>query len=132
MNQVELHPFLSQIELVEYCKSEQIHLTAYSPLGTANHVKEVLQNPTIRDIATRNSMSPAQVLIRWSVERGIAVIPKTANLSRLKTNLDTQHYQLTQADMDALARLESSQRYVSGALWAMEGSPYTLDSLWSK
>ncbi len=90
MNQVELHPYLQQKELLEYCKAKNIHLTAYSPLGSgdrsdsmkAQDEPSLLENEVIKEIAEKHKVSPAQVLINWDVTRGTAVIPKSTNEKR--------------------------------------------------
>src|SRR5690606_4688665 len=83
MNQVELHPFLQQKDLLDFCRSNNIHLTAYAPLGSAYRVadKEVdfpilLENEIIQKIAAKHQATPAQVAISWGIQRGTAVIPK--------------------------------------------------------
>ena len=96
MNQIELHPFLSQEKLVDYCKENNIHLTAYSPLGSMDRpdaLKNVdepilLEHPTIKEIANDYNATPAQILISWSIHREIAVIPKSTNSGRIKENFN--------------------------------------------
>lgn len=138
MNQVELHPYLAQKELVVYCRQQKIQLAAYSPLGSPDRPavmkkateKSLLENETVAAIARTQGCSPAQVLIRWPIEQNIAVIPKSVNPARLKENLAAAELSLSDAEMAELARLDSGFRYVHGEFWTGEGSPYTLQELW--
>jgi len=140
MNQVELHPFLQQNELFNYCKSENIHLTAYSPLGSKDRHPSLIQenepslfeNPVIVSIAEKHNCSAAQVLIKWAIQRGTAVIPKSINPVRLKENFDAQTIQLSADDMNAIAALDRHYRFLPGENWTTNGSPYTLAALWDE
>ncbi len=138
MNQVELHPFLQQPELLEYCRKKNIHLTAYSPLGSGDRPDvlkkaeepSLLKNDIVGAIARRKSCSPGQVLIRFAIERGTAVIPKSTNPARLAENLKAADIQLSKEDMAELGSLEAGFRYVDGSFFTPVGSPYTLEFLW--
>ena len=91
LNQVELHPYLQQNDLLEFCRRNGIHMTAYSPLGSpdrpdslkASDEPVLMADPTVVEIANRHGVSPAQVLIAWAIHRGTAVIPKSVNPSVL-------------------------------------------------
>ena len=138
MNQVELHPYLQQPELLEYCRKKYIHLTAYSPLGSMDRPDvlkkadepSLLENDTVKTIAEAHGFSPAQVLIRFAIERGTAVIPKSTNPARLAENFRAAELSLSADDMASLAGLESGFRYVDGSFFTPPGSPYTLEFLW--
>ncbi|NGZ89589.1 aldo/keto reductase [Psychroflexus maritimus] len=122
VNQVELHPYLHQDELVQFCQSHKIHLTAYSPLGSgdrspqmkAENEPSLLENTTVLKIAEENLCSPAQVLIKWSVERGCSVIPKSTNSERIKQNLESIKVELSAEAMQDLKSLDKHFRYVNG------------------
>jgi len=138
MNQIELQPLLAQKSLCEFCRQQNIHLTAYSPLGSPDR-PEVMKNPdepsllaneTVAAVAKAHNCSTAQVLIRWAIERGTAVIPKSVNPVRLAENLAVADMTLTSDDMAEMAKLDVGFRYVDGKFWTLEGSPYTLDGLW--
>src|SRR5690606_27256851 len=94
LNQVEMHPFLPQKSLMDYCHANLIHMTAYSPLGSMDRSEEMksqdepilIEQPVIIDVAKKHQASPAQILISWSVHRNIAVIPKSTNETRMKAN----------------------------------------------
>lgn len=138
MNQIELHPYLQQSAMLNFCKENNIYLTAYSPLGSSDRPASLkaddepvlLENSTIASIAKRHGASPAQVLISWAIHRGTAVIPKSVNPERIKQNLAAANVTLTQNDMAAIAALDLNRRYVSGKFWEIEGGPYSLATLW--
>ncbi len=138
MNQIELHPYLQQPAMLDYCKKNQIHLTAYSPLGSLDRppgmkVKNepvLMQEPVLATIAERCGSTQAQVLISWAIHRGTAVIPKSVNPERMKQNLLAADVLLTQKDLQEIAGLDRNRRYVSGDFWSPKGSPYTLVNLW--
>ncbi|KAM5354821.1 hypothetical protein ACJ41O_001467 [Fusarium nematophilum] len=92
-NQVEAHPWFPQTELLEYCKSKEIALVAYSPLGSQpgamHEVKaRLLDDEDVVAVAEKNGCEPAQVLISWAIQRGTVVIPKSTTPSRIKANLN--------------------------------------------
>ncbi|MFT5702408.1 MAG: alcohol dehydrogenase (NADP+) [Desulforhopalus sp.] len=140
MNQIELHPYLQQPAMVEFCKSNNIHLTAYAPLGSADRpdrLKEenepiLLEDPTIGAIAKRHNATPAQLLISWAIHRETVVIPKSVNPARIKQNMGALDVNLSKEDMAEIEKLNKDRRYVSGSFWAIEGSPYTLENLWDE
>ena len=130
VNQVELHPYLQQPELVSFLKQHDIVLMAYSPLGSnasysgRTYPKDIgftlLENPTILSISKRYKKSPAQVLIKWSLQCGFVVIPKSANPDRIRDNflpaVDDESWVLDKQDMDQIAELDRNFRYSIGYL----------------
>lgn len=140
MNQVEMHPLLQQNELMAFCQQERIHLTAYSPLGSGDRPERLkkedhinlLEEPTIQQIADKHGCSTAQVLIRWAVVRDTAVIPKSVNPERIRQNLAAADIDLSQEDMQQIAAIDRHARYVDGSTWIMEGNSYTLANLWNE
>eukprot|EP00879_Flechtneria_rotunda_P011385 GHRR01011892.1.p1 GENE.GHRR01011892.1~~GHRR01011892.1.p1 ORF type:complete len:372 (+),score=117.85 GHRR01011892.1:953-2068(+) len=87
--------------------------------GLTGQQPQLMQHPLVLDMAKRHRKSTAQVLIRWSIQKGTSVIPKSANPERIKANLDVFSWSLSDADMTALARLAevASQRMVDGSFW---------------
>jgi len=140
MNQIELHPYLQQPAMLEFCKSNGIHLTGYAPLGSADRPERLkvedepilLEEPAITTIAERHGITPAQLVLSWAIHRRTAVIPKSVNPGRLKQNLSAAEVSLAQDDMQEMAGLDRHRRYVSGTFWAMEGGPYTMANLWDE
>ncbi|KAF8262509.1 Aldo keto reductase [Lactarius quietus] len=89
VNQIEAHPLLPQDDLVEYCKKEEIILTAYSPLGNNLQGKtKLVDYPEVKEVADRLGATTAQVLVAWGVYRGYSVIPKSVQKGRLVKNFD--------------------------------------------
>ncbi len=117
--QVESHPYLVQPKLLRYCQQEQIAFTAFSPLGAGSYVSlgmaeasdSVLQQETVQSLAARHRKSAAQIVLRWGVQRGTAVIPKTSRVERLKENISIYDFTLSDEEMQQLNALDRHQRY---------------------
>ncbi|KAJ1418977.1 NADP-dependent oxidoreductase domain, partial [Sesbania bispinosa] len=89
VNQVELHPGWQQLELHEFCKSRGIHLSGYSPLGSPGyHKSDILKNPIINMVAEKLGKTPAQVALKWGLQMGHSVLPKSTDDERIKENFD--------------------------------------------
>jgi len=137
VNQVELHPYLQQRELVEECRKLGTAVTAYSPLGSPDSAEMLdrdddvllIEHPTIERIAGERSATPGQVLIAWALERGTSVIPKSTNQSRIEENLGAQDLELDDDDMKAIGELDAGRRMIDGSLW-FAGKSYSPQSLW--
>lgn len=140
MNQIELHPYLQQPAMLEFCQSQSIFLTGYAPLGSSDRPARLkvdnepilLTDPVIEDIAGRNRITPAQVLLSWAVHRGTSVIPKSVRKERLQENLEAEQASLSEQDLADIAALDKHRRYISGTFWAVEGGPYTLANIWDE
>ncbi len=140
VNQVESHPYLAQRPLLEYCRQQQIQMTAYSPLGSVDRPDmmkrdgepALMTDPVIVRIAERHNVSPAAVLIAWGVGRDTIVIPKSASQHHLQDNLRATDLSLTASDMQAIGALDRGYRFVDGTFWEMPGSPYTVAQLWDE
>jgi alcohol dehydrogenase (NADP+) len=140
MNQVELHPYLQQQGLIDFCHANDIHVTAYSPLGSmdrpAAFKKEgepiPLENKTILAIAEANGITPAQVLIGWQLQRGISVIPKSTNPKRLKENFATLNINISDEQMAEIAALDQATRIIDGAFFSAPDKGYTVETLWDE
>jgi D-xylose reductase len=117
--QVEMHPFLTQEKLLRFCQEAGIAVTAFSPLGAASYFSigmagegdSALEQPVVSDIAARHGKSPAQVLLRWGVQRGTAVIPKSTKVERLRENLSIFDFELTTDEMAAISGLNRNRRF---------------------
>ncbi|CAE6513382.1 unnamed protein product [Rhizoctonia solani] len=90
VNQVEAHPLLLQDDLVEYCKEQNIHISAYAPLGGNNLQGElrIIDHEVVKKLASELGKTPAQVLIAYGVKRGYSVLPKSVNESRIRSNFE--------------------------------------------
>ncbi|KAG2179092.1 hypothetical protein INT43_001942 [Umbelopsis isabellina] len=111
VNQVELHPYLPQHKLLEYCTAKGIHLTAYSPLGSTD--SPLQKEADLIAIAEKNNKTVAQTLISWAVQRGTSVLPKSVTPSRIEANF--QDYKLSEEDFAKINEISKkhSQRLVS-------------------
>ena len=109
VNQIELHPWLQQREVVKYCRDNNIAVMGYSPL--ARGVKmETGEAPEVEEICSRVNKTKAQVLIRWSIQSGFITIPKSSNENRIKENADVFDFELSSDDMAKLDALDEGLR----------------------
>lgn len=107
VNQVEYHPYLQQKELKQFCDKHSIKLEAYSPLMNG---RDILQDETIQEIASMRGKTPAQIILRWHLQTGVIVIPKSATPSRMKENLSLFDFELTSKEMEKISTLNRNMR----------------------
>jgi 2,5-diketo-D-gluconate reductase A len=116
VNQVQFSPYEYRKGLLEACRAEGIVLEAYSPLGTGRH----LASETATRIAERLGRTPAQVLLRWCIQRGVPLIPKSAHRDRIAENAQIFDFTLSDedmADLDALDRTDRTEQAVERVWW---------------
>jgi len=116
VNQVQFSPFEFRRGLLEACARHDVAVEAYSPLGTGRH----LQNRQVAAIAERLGRTPAQVLIRWSLQRGVIVLPKSTHRERIEQNAQVFDFELSAEDMaalDALDRTAGTDRGLERPWW---------------
>lgn len=117
--QVESHPYLVQAKLLRFCRQQNIAYTAFSPLGALSYFQlnmageqdSVLNETVVTQIATKHGRTPAQVVMRWGVQRGTAIVPKTSKVERLKENLALDNFALTDDEMTAISTLDQHRRF---------------------
>ncbi|WP_245929212.1 aldo/keto reductase [Agarilytica rhodophyticola] len=117
--QIESHPFLTQEKLIRLSQSYGLEVTAFSPLGALSYVEldmatssdTVLQNPAVITAAERTGKTAAQVVLRWNVQRGCSVIPKSSKPNHLKENLDIFDFSLTEEEMLSISALNANRRF---------------------
>ncbi len=117
--QVEMHPYLTQEKLVRFCQESGVAVTAFSPLGAQSYFslnmaeanEAVMEQPEIRAIASAHDRTPAQVLLRWGVQRGTSVVPKTTRLDRLRENIALFDFQLRDDEMAVINALDRNRRF---------------------
>ena len=119
VNQVEFHPYHSQVELLKYCREEGIVLQAYASLGgqdaTASKWEKLggplMQHETVVKIAQAHKVTPAQVLLKWALQQGVVVIPKSVSKDKIQQNADTvrQAFTLSDTEMAELGGLDQGQ-----------------------
>jgi 2,5-diketo-D-gluconate reductase A len=107
INQIELHPYLQQTELREFHAANGIVTEAWSPLASGG---DVLQDETIGKIAAKHGVTPAQAILRWHIDVGNVVIPKSVTPSRIAENFDVFGFSLDADDLAAIAPLERGHR----------------------
>lgn len=106
VNQVEFHPFLYQKELLEYCQRKGIHVEAYSPLARGERMK----HPRIIALATKYLKTPAQIMIRWGLQHGLVVIPKSTREERIRENSQVFDFEISSEDMRSMDSLNEDLR----------------------
>ena len=106
VNQIELHPRLQQSELRRYHAEHGILTEAWSPLGKG----QLLDDPVIQEIASRHGRTPAQVVLRWHIQLGNIVIPKSVTPSRIEENFQVFDFELSEPEMRRLAELDRGER----------------------
>lgn len=106
VDQVEMHPFLQRNDVLQRCRENGIAVEAFSPLARGRR----MDDPAIVEVASRNGRTPAQVMLRWCLQRGVAAIPKTTSRERMKENLESLDFVLPQSDMSVLNELEQNAR----------------------
>jgi 2,5-diketo-D-gluconate reductase A len=106
INQIEVHPYLTQDDVRGFCAEHQIAVEGWSPIAQG----EVLEDPTINEIAERAGKTPAQVVLRWHIERGDIIFPKSVTASRIKENFAIFGFELSGEDVEAISALNKDQR----------------------
>ncbi|MGG3871868.1 aldo/keto reductase [Brevibacillus laterosporus] len=106
VNQIELHPLLSQKELLTYCKQNNIQVEAWSPLMQGN-----LDHPVLAKLAQKYEKTPAQIVLRWHLQNGVVIIPKSVKEHRIKENAALFDFALSDEDMGRINDLNQNQRF---------------------
>ena len=121
----EMHPLYRQNEPLEYCKSEDIHWTAYGVFGSGemgepyDHARlsahhNLLKNEAVLAVAIETNRTPGQVLIRWALQHGSSVIPKSVTPSRIQSNFEVSDWELSAAHFESLSCVEPQTRMLTG------------------
>lgn len=109
VNQVEFHPYLYQKELLDFCQKHNIVITAYSPLAQGR----IFKDQQIEKLAEKYNQSPAQLVLKWLMEKGIVVIPKASSLEHLKDNLEVLNLKLANGVLEVLDTLNEDKRFIT-------------------
>lgn len=123
VNQVEMHPYLPQTDLLQYCRAHGIALTAYSPLGMGKPTNEpnsnvpvLLEDPVVEKVAKRIGATPAQVLLGWLLGQGVAVIPRSTNPTRIAENMAARPLEAEIVD-EISTKITTRYRYCDPLKW---------------
>jgi 2,5-diketo-D-gluconate reductase A len=108
VNQIELHPRMTQGRLRAYCAHNDIAIESYSPLGGTGG--DLLDEPTLTKLADTYGKSPAQIVLRWHIQHGLIVIPKSVTPERIKQNIDVFDFELSDDDMTTIDHLNNDTR----------------------
>ncbi|XP_069048145.1 aldo-keto reductase family 1 member D1 isoform X1 [Lepisosteus oculatus] len=124
-NQVECHPYFTQPKLLEYCRQNDIVIVGYSPLGTSRDASWVnltcpplLEDEVLVAIGKKYNKTTAQVALRFNVQRGVVVIPKSFSPQRIKDNFQIFDFSLTEEEMKAIEGLNKNVRFVELLMWS--------------
>jgi len=138
INQVEIHPYWRNDKLVEFAKSKGLHLSAYSPLGSPDSAEDMdnvdkqkpMDDPVVKDLAKKYNKNPGQILIRWGIQHGTSVLPKSVTPERIEGNLQVFDFELSDEDMQKL-HFSKQGRFLRGTLAIDPEGPYTSpEELW--
>jgi alcohol dehydrogenase (NADP+) len=138
--QIEIHPFLQQKNVLAFANQNNILLTGYCPLGSADrpanrildNEPKLFDNEIIKKIASEKEVTPAQIMLAWAICRGTSVIPKSVNAARLKENLQAAEIELSVAEMNEISTIDKNYRYIKGDFWCLPDSDYTFEKLWGE
>ena len=117
--QIESHPYLTQEKLIRQAKRYGLEVTAFSPLGSLSYVElemadqneSILDQLKVKEIAERLNCSPAQVILKWGIQRNTSVVTKSIKPERMKENLSSDSVELTEEDMEAISSLNRNRRF---------------------
>nr|XP_022304553.1 uncharacterized protein LOC111111712 isoform X1 [Crassostrea virginica] len=109
--QTEHHPHLIQRELIQFCKERGIFYQAYSSLGTTTQENQILTDPVVTDVSKKLQKSVSQVLLRWAVQEGIGVLPKSCNPDHIRENIDIFSFQIPEEYVCSLNSLDKGKHY---------------------
>jgi diketogulonate reductase-like aldo/keto reductase len=119
VNQVEMHPYLTQQNLLRYCREEGIVVTAFSPFGASSYVplsmadanESLFDDPDIQEVASAHGKTVGQIALRWAVQRGTVAIPKTQTALHLKENIEIYDFELSEDEMLAIDGMNRDRRF---------------------
>ncbi|MCR8963264.1 aldo/keto reductase [Brevibacillus halotolerans] len=106
INQVEFHPYLTQKELITFCRAHDIQMEAWSPLMQG----QLLDNPVLQELADKHGKTVAQVILRWDLQHGVVTIPKSTKEHRIVENASVFDFELTQEEMERIDALNQNHR----------------------
>ncbi|KAJ7521798.1 hypothetical protein O6H91_19G068500 [Diphasiastrum complanatum] len=133
VNQVERHPVWQQKKLKPFCDAKGIHVSGWSPLGAPGTIygtQSVINNPVVQSIAEKRGKTPAQVALRWGVQTGASVLPKSFNPKRIAENFDIFSWELSEDDITQISKIEQRRLNPCEFLCNPKGNPKNPEELW--
>ncbi|KAF5182497.1 Aldo-keto reductase, partial [Thalictrum thalictroides] len=112
--QMEMHPGWKNDKMLEACKQNGIHVTAYSPLGSATGDMDLIHHPAVDKVAKKLNKTPGQVLVKWAIQRGTSVIPKSTNSDRIHENIQVFGWEIPEQDFQLLNSIPDQKRVLDG------------------
>ncbi|KAL1352813.1 hypothetical protein HN51_016791 [Arachis hypogaea] len=112
--QMEMHPGWRNDKMLEACKNNNIHVTAYSPLGSQDGGRDLIHDQLVDRIANKLNKIPGQVLVKWAIQRGTSVIPKSTHPERMRQNMSVFNWEIPEQDFIALSNMPSQSRVLDG------------------
>jgi len=116
VNQIENNPLLNNEKVVQFCQKHGIHVVAYSPLGKTGSKyqakSDLLHLPELIRIAEKYKRTPAQIALKWQIQRGVIVIPKSITPERIRSNIDVTDFELEKEDCEAIFKMNTNYRMV--------------------
>eukprot|EP00186_Timspurckia_oligopyrenoides_P001024 CAMPEP_0182452504 /NCGR_PEP_ID=MMETSP1172-20130603/44282_1 /TAXON_ID=708627 /ORGANISM="Timspurckia oligopyrenoides, Strain CCMP3278" /LENGTH=502 /DNA_ID=CAMNT_0024650339 /DNA_START=1182 /DNA_END=2687 /DNA_ORIENTATION=- len=120
-NEIEMHPYLAQPKVLQYCQEHGIQVIAYSPLGKLGYrdpgTPSLLEEPVVQEIAQDLGKNASQVILKWNVQRNVVVIPKSLSKNRLELNADVMDWKLTENQMEMMKQCDQNFRLVRMHWW---------------
>ncbi len=108
VNQIESNPYFQNQDVIDYCLQRGIYVEAWSPLGGAGG--DIRVDATLTEIGGKYGKSPVQVIVRWNLQRGVIVLPKSAHKERIEANFDVEDFTLTEEEMRKIRNLDQNMR----------------------
>ncbi|KAJ7528671.1 hypothetical protein O6H91_15G013000 [Diphasiastrum complanatum] len=134
VNQVEMHPIWQQPTLKTFCDARGIHVSAWSPLaapGASYGTSEVISNPVIKRIAEKHGKTPAQIALRWGIQSGVSILPRSFNPNRLAENYSIFNWELIPEDLMEVQKLKQRRTNRCEFFCSAVHGPYkSLQDLW--
>ncbi|XP_032737560.1 1,5-anhydro-D-fructose reductase isoform X2 [Lontra canadensis] len=108
--EVECHPYLTQTDLIRFCQSRDVSVTAYRPLGGSSEGVDLMNDPVIQRVAQKYNKSPAQILLRFQIQRNVIVIPKSVTPKRILENIQVFDFELSEQDVNDILSMDRNFR----------------------
>ncbi|KAE9618192.1 putative aldehyde reductase [Lupinus albus] len=109
-----MHPGWRNDKMLDACNKNGIHVTAYSPLGSSNGGRDLINDQTVDRIAKKLNKTPGQVLVKWAIQRGTSVIPKSTNPDRIRENISVFNWEIPDQDFIHLSNIPDQRRVLDG------------------